>query len=306
MTSSTSLTRRLADVAGLLRGFPYFLHTLFLFTKSDFKTTIFPTSSLGIASAPVASIYRVPHVLFWTWLHTLQFCLSNQTVDPEEDALNKSDRPLPAKRITLYQAKVFRWLIIPICWRISALYSVETFYASVANVALTILYNELSAHKGHWIIRNVVNGLGFASFEVGATLIAGSNPRRMDDIAICSVLASFGIFATTIHTQDFKDVEGDRAVGRRTIPIVLGDAAKYTVLLPLFLWSTGLSVFWGLDLVTATFFTVLGIHVGLLYLRGKTVYEYQVAFYWYNFWLCCAHVLPAYCRLYSVPYYRRV
>ena len=54
MTSSTSLTRRLADVAGLLRGFPYFLHTLFLFTKSDFKTTIFPTVSTSILVACAA------------------------------------------------------------------------------------------------------------------------------------------------------------------------------------------------------------------------------------------------------------
>ena len=99
---------------------------------------------------------------------------------------------------------------------------------------------------------------------------------------MCSILASVGIFATTIHTQDFKDVEGDRAVGRRTIPIVFGEAAKYTVLFPLLAWSVGLSVFWVLDYATAMVFTALATYVGVLYLRAKTVSEYQVAFYWYN------------------------
>ncbi|KAI0819210.1 UbiA prenyltransferase family-domain-containing protein [Trametes gibbosa] len=292
-------------MARTLRQVPYFLHTLFLFTKSDFKTTVIPVSSLAAASAPLAGLLRLPHVLFWVWLHVLQFDFSNQSIDPDEDAKNKSDRPIPAKRISVSQTRLLRWLIVPLCWRFSALYSVETVWASVVLAGLTFLYNELTAHRQHWVIRNVVNALGFASFEVGATLIAGSDPTRLDGIAMCSVLASAGIFATTIHTQDFKDVDGDRSIGRRTIPIVYGEAARWTVMGPLCLWSLGLWVFWGLDVVTGSAFTALAVYVGILYLRAESVYEYQRAFYWYNLWLSCAHSLPGYCRLYSTPYYMR-
>ncbi|KAI0645041.1 UbiA prenyltransferase family-domain-containing protein [Trametes meyenii] len=306
MTSSASPRRtRLSGIAPSLRDLPYFLTTLFLFTKSDIKTTVIPVTSLAVASAPLVNLLRLPHVIFWVWFHVLQFDVSNQYLDPDEDALNKGYRPLPAKRITLSQARLLRWILVPACWRLSGLYSAETFYASVALVALTILYNEFHAHRRHWAIRNLVNALGFASFETGATLVAGSDPRRLDGIALCSILASTGIFATTIHTQDFKDEHGDRAIGRRTIPIVFGSAAKYTVIVPLCLWSLGLSVFWGLDVWTGAAFTLLAVYVGALYLRAKTVYEFQVAFYWYNVWLSAAHALPAYCRLYSQPYYLR-
>ena len=132
-------------------------------------------SSLAAASAPLSDLSRLPHVVFWVWLHVLQFDVSNQTMDPDEDEMNKRDRPLPAKRITLQQALFFCWLLVPVCWAWSAWYSVEALYASIALVALTVIYDELGAHRGHWIVRNLVNALGFCSFETGATLVAGAS-----------------------------------------------------------------------------------------------------------------------------------
>ncbi|CDO69434.1 hypothetical protein BN946_scf184791.g29 [Trametes cinnabarina] len=289
-------------VGGLLGGTLSLLYTLFLFTKSDIKTTVIPVSFLAFASAPLRDASRISHVVFWVWFHVLQFDVSNQTLDPDEDAKNKSDRPLPAKRISLRNAILLRWLLVPACWLLSSLYSPQTVYASIALVALTIIYDELGAHGRHWIIRNLVNALGFASFEVGATLVAGNDPGRLDSVALLSVIASTGIFATTIHTQDFKDIEGDSAIGRQTIPIVFGKFAKYTVIIPMTLWSIGLSYMWHLDALASLAFVLLGLFVGVKYLVGRTIPEYQVAFYWYNAWLTCAHVLPAYYRLYGRNY----
>ncbi|KAJ7756756.1 UbiA prenyltransferase family-domain-containing protein [Mycena maculata] len=281
---------------------PHFLYTMFLFTKSDIKTTVIP---IATASAPLSSIYRLPHVVFWIWLHLLQFDVSNQTLQPEEDAMNKQDRPLPSKRISLSQAVILRWVLIPMCGALSVCYSVETVYASIALVMLTIIYNELEAHSGHWLVRNTVNAAGFASFEVGATLVAGKcywlryNPRRLDDIAILSIAISAGIFATTIHAQDFKDEEGDRAIGRKTIPIVLPSIARYTVIVPLTLWSAALALVWKLQLIEAIAFVCLAISVGARYIFSTTVHADQVSFYWYNVWLSTAHALPGYYRLFS-------
>lgn len=120
-------------------------------------------------------IARLPHTIFWIWIHLLQFDVSNQTMSPEEDENNKKDRPLPSKRMTLQDAIVLRWLLVPICWGWSALYSREVVYASIALVALTISYDELGFHAKHWLVRNVNNAAGFAAFEVGATLIAGES-----------------------------------------------------------------------------------------------------------------------------------
>ena len=106
------------------------------------------------------------------WLHLLQFDVSNQTLCPEEDKENKKDRPLPSGRISLEAAKWLRWLLIPICWAYSNLYSVETFYASVALSFLTMVYNEFGGHAGHWIVRNLSVAICYGSFELGATLVA--------------------------------------------------------------------------------------------------------------------------------------
>ena len=111
---------------------------------------------------------------------------------------------------------------------------------------------------------------------------SGRDATTLDGVALWSIAASTGIFFTTIHSQDFKDVDGDRAIGRQTIPIVFGALARFTVIIPLLLWSVGLSVVWGLDVATCATFVLLGIFVGAQYVVGKTVHEYQVAFYWYN------------------------
>ena len=86
---------------------------------------------------------------------------------------NKKDRPLPAGRISLKNALIVRWLLVPACFALSACYSLETVYASMALCLLTYIYDEMGFAKGHWFSRNFVNALGFMSFEVGACLIAG-------------------------------------------------------------------------------------------------------------------------------------
>ncbi|THH17016.1 hypothetical protein EW146_g3716 [Bondarzewia mesenterica] len=283
----------------LIRQVAHAAYTAFLFTKSDIKTTVVPVTFFAIAAAPISAAERLPHTVLWIWLHLLQFDVSNQTLRPEEDVINKADRPLPRNRISLQSAIRLRWILIPTCWALSAFYSAETVYASIALVACTIVYDELSFHSGHWMIRNLVNAAGFASFEAGATLVAGSDYHRLDRVAVLSVCISAGIFATTIHSQDFKDEHGDRAVGRQTIPIIFPSVARYTVVVPLLLWSIGLSAIWKLDAFTSVAFMSLAAFVGLRFLTLRTVASDQISFYWYNVWLSIAHALPGYYRLYS-------
>ncbi|KAI0316409.1 UbiA prenyltransferase family [Amylostereum chailletii] len=285
-------------MSSLVSSVLYTAHTAFLFTKSDIKSTVIPLSICAAAAAPIVELSRVPHVLFWIWFHMLQFCVSNQTLDPEEDGRNKRDRPLPSGRITLRNAIILRWVLVPACWALSACYSLQTVYASIVLVALTVIYDELHAHAGNWLVRNTVNALGFASFEVGATFVAvsGPIPHALDGTGILALCISAGIFVTTIHTQDFKDTDGDRAIGRQTIPIVYPGLARWTVIVPLLLWSISLALVWKLDSVTATAYITLGLFVGGRFLTLKSLAEHRVSFYWYNVWLAAAHAFPGYYR----------
>jgi len=85
---------------------------------------------------------------------------------------NKPVRPLPAGRISLRNATILRWGLVPICWISSAFHGVPVLLSSMALVFFTIVYNELQASR-HWITKNIVTAIGFTTFELGGTLIAG-------------------------------------------------------------------------------------------------------------------------------------
>ena len=112
--------------------------------------------------------------MLWVWLHLLQCDLANQSLSPEEDAVNKPDRPIPSGRITVQQTRILRWACLIPCLTLSAWYSVAVMEASVAMAVFVYIYNELEFNS-HWLGRNILNGAGLTCFEMGATLIAGTN-----------------------------------------------------------------------------------------------------------------------------------
>lgn len=111
----------------------------------------------------------------------------------------------------------------------------------------------------------------------------------MDEVAILAIWCSAGIFATTIHTQDFKDVVGDAAVGRRTLPITQPNFARFTVPVVLTLWSIGLGYNWQLGWYAATTFLALAMVTSARFFFLRTVSQDKISFYyWYN----VSHLFP--------------
>ena len=113
----------------------------------------------------------------------------------------------------------------------------------------------------------------------------------MDDAGRLAVFLSAGIFFSTIHTQDFKDVEGDALVGRRTLPIVSPNHARKTVIVGLWVWTLLCNTAWNVDYITGSAFFALATFIGIRFLTMKTVHEDQVSFYIYN-------VSPSVCVIY--------
>ena len=252
----------------------------------------------AVVAAPLCSLKRLPHVIFWTWLHILQFDVSNQCLSLEEDKRNKSDRPLPAGRISIQHAVILRWALLPLCLLVSVSYSHQVLYASIAMAAGTLIYNECHAHAAHWAIRNILNAVGYAIFETGATFVAGTvhyrpsvisvsfyagaDRSRLDPVAVLAICLSTGIMASTYHVQDFKDVEGDRLIGRRTLPIVAPQHARKTVIGGLVAWSVALTLIWELDVLASAVLLLLGAVVGGRFLLCRSIRADQVSFYLYN------------------------
>ncbi|KLO11398.1 hypothetical protein SCHPADRAFT_474344 [Schizopora paradoxa] len=265
--------------------------TLFLFTKSDFKTVMFPVSLMAAAAAPTRSPTHFAQAICWIWLHLLQFDVSNQTINPLEDEHNKSYRPLPAKRITLQNAITLRWALVPICWLVSSYFGRSVLCASIALVAFTMFHNELHAHRS-MVGKNIATALTLAAFEVGAILITGDNRHSLGRIAQQSLACSIAIFTTTIYSQDFKDVEGDALIGRKTVPIMFPTFAGPILATTIQAWTLFLIHLWQVELFTSILFGSLAVCVALSFTASKTVLGYQRAYYLYNAWVVFVHCLP--------------
>ena len=86
--------------------------------------------------------------------------------------MNHPDRPLPAGRITVQQARTLRWMMIPLCLLLSAAYGPRTLLTSFGVSLFMLAYNEGGGAGSHWLVRNALNAIGYALAEAGATLVA--------------------------------------------------------------------------------------------------------------------------------------
>ncbi|KAJ7057649.1 UbiA prenyltransferase family-domain-containing protein [Mycena amicta] len=291
---STPFMRRMMSISP--SDVAYHANTLWLFTKSDFMTTMVPISLFAMVAAPLTSLSNIPHLVFWLWFHLLAFCTSNQTASLE-DATNKPDRPIPAGRISVEHARILRWVLLPMCWALSLLYSKETMFASMALAMFTWMYNELHGSSTS-VTRYALNGLGFAAFEAGTTLVARSDKTRLDSAGWLAIFLSGCIFASTIYAQDFRDVIGDAQINRDTIPLRFGASSRPVLLAGVVAWSIALSFIWHVDAFTATAFVALATFAGGRFVAKTTVEEDRRNYLWYNVWVTAAHVLPGYWRFF--------
>jgi len=178
------------------------------------------------------------------------------------------------------------------CIGYSAMYSFPVVLATVAFIVGTITYDDIGAHASHWFIRGCSNAFNFGSLEVGATLIAGLDRTRLDGVGKLAVLLSVSIYASTIQTADFRDCEGDRLVGRKTMPLTMPTIARPLVFALMTAWSIALSYLWQLNYELAAVFCSFGLYIGLRFLVRRGVKDDKLSFNWYNLWLTLAHILP--------------
>lgn len=122
------------------------------------------------------------------------------------------------------------------------------------------------------------------------------DPSHLDSTMILSVLLSTSILTTTYHAQDFRDIHGDRLIGRKTLPIVYSSIARPSVAFGVLWWTVVLCSFWelcrfenshsgALDamnvIVAALLVGVAGV-VGGRFVLLRDVKDDRVSFHWYN------------------------
>ncbi|MCB9567498.1 MAG: UbiA family prenyltransferase [Myxococcales bacterium] len=191
------------------------------------------------------------------WLFIYAFCLDNQIEGIDEDRLTKPDRVIPSGRLTLAAARRRRPIVFALFLASGALLGAPLEAAAWA------LLTALNHHAGwdrHWLTKNLgVVGLGAVAQLSAAWTIAAPG-------VACPwtwVLALAGTLGAAMLIQDFRDVAGDLALRRRTLPIALGEAparaicALVLVLLPLILHAA-LIAGGGVTAIEALFDVVVG------------------------------------------------
>ncbi|KAG1898273.1 UbiA prenyltransferase family [Suillus fuscotomentosus] len=270
--------------------------TVFLFTKNDIRTTLIPVTIFALSAAPKYNPTHAWNAPLWIWFHLLQFNIANQIQDPEEDRKNKPSRPIPAGRISVDSAADMRWVMVPVCLLLSLWYGTQAVLASTVFAALTIWYNELRGDK-MGLSKNVLTAILYGCLEVGGT-VAGSPDSCVDMAGALAAAISSTIYATTLHAQDFKDEEGDRLTGRRTLPTMFPKAARFSMMFGLPLWAYALSHIWKTDALSTTAFVLYSAFVGTRFVMYKTVGDDKQSCKFYSLWHSLGHLLPGYWRFF--------
>jgi 4-hydroxybenzoate polyprenyltransferase len=194
------------------------------FIRRDLLVSIIPGllfSTTALMNYPVPSggelIPVIGKDVIYFWLCITTFCMADQIAGIEEDRLNKPERPLVTGMVTIAAAQK-RWKIYMIALTFFAIVTHTLVWALIWQVGCLIYHRGGGAQ--HWYGKTFLGGLGVTS-EVGAAWQLAQ--PEIPTIA-WRWIAVIGLYLITLMAvQDFRDIAGDQAIGRRTMPIVFGE-----------------------------------------------------------------------------------
>lgn len=151
----------------------------------------------------------------------------NQCTDADIDAINKPDRPIPSGMISLREGYSMVAMLYAATLALGALVSMEFFTLVNMAVFLGIAYSIRPLRfKDRFIVSNlsIAIGYGALNFLLGWSVVM---PLNAVPLHVLFFLTAFDFFANI--SKDYRDMEGDRIYGARTIPIVLGRSRSIAV-----------------------------------------------------------------------------
>jgi 1,4-dihydroxy-2-naphthoate octaprenyltransferase len=96
------------------------------------------------------------------------------------------------------------------------------------------------------------------------------------------LIVFFLILATTIHAQDFRDVEGDRGTGRNTLPMMFPAVSRVTMVLFLPLWTSLVVAFCKPSIWLGAVYISLSLVVGVRFFVFRRCEDDKWSYFVYN------------------------
>ncbi|KAL8770191.1 MAG: hypothetical protein Q9209_004033 [Squamulea sp. 1 TL-2023] len=294
------------------RSWTFHFYTLWLFTKSDFKTVIAPTTIFacccGLAEAAKAPdcdlrsgvfelLKRLPYVIIWNWANLLIEDIANQRLPASvlEDALNKPWRPIPAKRISPDESRHLLILWIPLVCFFSWLLGVAQ--ESTAVIVMAWMYNDLGGSSDDWFIRNALNAIALTTWYAAATVIilkrnGSSQLTEQTWVWLCAVGATI---MTTVQTQDLPDMHGDSAIRRKTMPLVFGEKfTRWLTAALIIMWSFICPALCDVNVKGYVAIMLVGVVLAIRMICYTSTAADRFSWKLWCFWMVALFTLPAY------------
>jgi 4-hydroxybenzoate polyprenyltransferase len=200
---------------------------MYAFTRGDWSASLLPGYTFALPAFKEVYNYHqslsqlalsLLTLIAWVVLFIYSFDLNGQIVSIEEDKINKPGRPLCTGLVTPRGAQT-RFFVTTTLFLALALVK-STLLAPTICWILTTRFLSHTTYGNHWIGKNTIAmSTGTWSLLAGSWRAVGPTNPEVDRQAIYIAL----YFGITSQIQDLRDVKGDLAVGRRTLPIAFGD-----------------------------------------------------------------------------------
>lgn len=173
------------------------------------------------------------------------FDIANQAYSPEEDYLNKPNRPIPAGLISIDQAKA-RWML---AWTLGPLYIYSSFGTWAVSHLLHFQVFTFACYVWPrwypWFMRNYYASVGYFILTRLFNQVLQRHGLNWNISFHIDLIITIW-FLGSVQLQDFHDIEGDRKSSRTTLPMLLSDR-RFKVLRAgtstfIFAFSSGLSL----------------------------------------------------------------
>ncbi|UYQ94350.1 UbiA family prenyltransferase [Chitinophaga horti] len=253
------------------------------FVNNDIWDTVIPciitfTTAWIYAARPLQELpFYACYCLVYTLLYILTFCMTNQLYGVEEDKINKPDRPLVAGLISIEGAQR-RLLGYNILFLLVAI-PMKLFWLALSWQLITKMLCQWG-FSNHWALKNLFCiSLGTANLLAAEWLIvADISHRTWAYIGFISLWAGMGL-----PLQDMRDQAGDRIMGRKTLPIALGDNGA-RIALSLYLALLSPVIYYGAVLTQVPLSSVLSHPVALAVLIVEVLWHWCIALrlWWYQ------------------------
>lgn len=159
----------------------------------------------------------------------------NQIYDLEVDRVNKPHRTLPSRRMTLPEAGTVTLVFFLLALAVALAINIQCFLLALAAAVLTVVYSVpplRTKARGMWANITIAVPRGVLLKVAGWSCI-----KSVVAVEPWFIGMIFGLFLLgASSTKDFADIEGDRAGGCRTLPIVYGVRRAAWMISPFFVF----------------------------------------------------------------------